>query len=85
MTDGPFEIGDRVISLSSVSEGPPLGLRGLVRSTSGSVWESSCWLLLYCIASLWTRMNALTCRAYGGLVRAGGLHGLEVDCAACCR
>ena len=31
MTDGPFEIGDRVVSLSSSSQGPPLGLKGLVR------------------------------------------------------
>ena len=33
MTDGPFEIGDRVASLSSSSQGPPLGLRGLVRQS----------------------------------------------------
>ena len=31
MTDGPFDIGDRVVSLSSSSQGPPLGLKGLVR------------------------------------------------------
>ena len=41
MTDGPFEIGDCVVSLSSSSQGPPLGLRGLVRcSLICKTWPS---------------------------------------------
>ena len=51
MTDGPFEIGDRVVSLSSSSQGPLLGLRGLVR----------------CPGRLWDNVHALTCLAIKGV------------------
>lgn len=64
MTDGPFEIGDCVVSLSSSSQGPPLGLRGLVR----------CSLNLQDLAFLREQTRAphkaltMTCCLTGGLL-----------------
>ena len=47
MTDGPFDIGDRVVSLSSSSQGPPLGLKGLVRCPGTACNKAACSDMLY--------------------------------------
>ena len=47
MTDGPFEIGDRVVSLSSSSQGAPLGLKGLVRCPGILCDKATCFDMAY--------------------------------------
>ena len=47
MTDGPFDIGDRVVSLSSSTQGPPLGLKGLVRCPNTSCDKAACFDMMY--------------------------------------
>jgi hypothetical protein len=49
LAGGPFELGDRVLSLRAKGEGPPFGLRGTVRSLiifgeNFMLWATArCW------------------------------------------